>query len=102
MSQAKALYDLQTVDTDLDKTAQSIGLIEAQLKESGELEKAGANWRCQACSYVYVPAFGDPCAGVPAGIAFERLPNGWACPECGVSKAQFEKIEPWQSSSAEG
>jgi rubredoxin/CRP-like cAMP-binding protein len=65
----------------------------AQTQEPGEPKKAGANWRCQACSYVYVPEFGDPCGGVAAGTAFEQLPDDWACPECGVPKAQFEKIQ---------
>jgi rubredoxin len=65
----------------------------AQTQECGEPKKAGVNWRCQACSYVYVPAFGDPCAGIPAGTPFEELPDDWACPECGLPKAQFEKIE---------
>jgi len=65
----------------------------AQTQESGEPRKAGVNRRCQACSYVYVTAFGDPSAGVPAGTPFEQLPDDWVCPDCGVSKAQFEKIE---------
>jgi len=65
----------------------------AQTQESGEPKKAGVNRRCQACSYVYVPAFGDPGAGVPAGTPFEQLPDDWVCPDCGVSKAQFENIE---------
>jgi len=65
----------------------------AQTQECGEPKKAGVNQRCRACSYVYVPAFGDPSAGVPAGTPFEQLPDDWVCPDCGVSKAQFEKIE---------
>jgi len=65
----------------------------AQTQECGETKKAGVNRRCRACSYVYVPAFGDPSAGVPAGTPFEQLPDDWVCPDCGVSKAQFEKIE---------
>ena len=62
-------------------------------QESCEAKEAGVNWRCQACSYVYVPSFGDPSAGVPAGTPFEELPGDWVCPDCGVSKAQFEKIQ---------
>jgi CRP/FNR family cyclic AMP-dependent transcriptional regulator len=62
-------------------------------QESCETKEAGLNWRCGACSYVYVPAFGDPSAGVTAGTSFEELSDDWACPECGLPKAQFEKIE---------
>jgi rubredoxin len=74
----------------------------AQVQESGGLNKTSINWRCQACSYVYVPEFGDPCGGIAAGTPFEQLPDDWMCPECGVSKAHFEKIESQQSSSDEG
>ena len=62
-------------------------------QESCEAKEAGVNWRCRACSYVYVPSFGDPSSGIPAGTPFEQLPDDWVCPDCGVSKAQFEKIE---------
>jgi rubredoxin/CRP-like cAMP-binding protein len=74
----------------------------AETQEPSEAKKAGVNWRCGACSYVYVPAFGDPSAGIAAGTPFEELPDDWACPDCGLPKAQFEKIESWQSCSAEG
>jgi rubredoxin len=62
-------------------------------QESCEAKEAGVNWRCRACSYVYVPSFGDPSSGIPAGTRFEELPVDWVCPDCGVPKAQFEKIE---------
>jgi rubredoxin len=65
----------------------------AQTQESGTPKRTGVNWKCLACSYVYVPEFGNPCAGIPAGTPFEQLPGDWVCPDCGVSKAQFEKIE---------
>jgi len=65
----------------------------AQTQESGTPRRTGVNWKCQACSYVYVAEFGNPCAGIPAGTPFEQLPDDWVCPDCGVSKAQFEKIE---------
>ena len=45
---------------------------------------------CQVCGYVYDPAAGDPDNGVPAGTAFEKLPDDWVCPVCGASKDQFE------------
>jgi rubredoxin len=45
---------------------------------------------CQACSYVYDPAAGDPDAGVAPGTAFENLPDSWVCPVCGAGKDMFE------------
>ncbi len=46
---------------------------------------------CTICDYVYDPKVGDPENGVPAGTAFENLPDDWLCPVCGVSKEEFEK-----------
>lgn len=49
-------------------------------------------WRCIPCDYVYDPALGDPDSGIPAGTAFEDLPEDWECPICGVGKDEFEKL----------
>jgi len=48
---------------------------------------------CIVCGYVYDPAQGDPIGKVPAGTAFEDLPEGWTCPECGAQKEMFEAQE---------
>ena len=50
-------------------------------------------WECLACSYVYDPAVGDPDSGIAPGTAFEDIPDDWVCPECGVDKGMFEKVE---------
>ena len=49
-------------------------------------------YRCLVCGYIYDPQAGDPDNGISAGTAFEDLPDSWVCPECGVSKENFEKI----------
>ena len=49
---------------------------------------------CVVCGYVYDPAQGDPMQGVPAGTAFEALPDGWVCPECGAQPEMFEPVDP--------
>lgn len=38
------------------------------------------------CGWVYDPAIGDPDHGIPPGVAFEDLPDDWACPNCGRIK----------------
>ncbi len=48
---------------------------------------------CDVCGYIYDPAVGDPDNGVPAGTAFEKLPDGWICPECGVGMDEFSPAE---------
>ena len=47
---------------------------------------------CSVCGYVYDPAKGDPTNGVPPGTPFEDIPDTWVCPECGVSKLEFELL----------
>jgi rubredoxin len=44
---------------------------------------------CDICGYMYDPAEGDPENGVPAGTAFEDLPDEWVCPLCGMAKSVF-------------
>ena len=51
-----------------------------------------SKYKCLVCGYIYDPAVGDSTQGVSAGTAFEDLPDTWVCPECGVTKDQFEKI----------
>ena len=49
-------------------------------------------YRCTVCSYIYDPAVGDATQEIAAGTPFEKLPDTWVCPECGVPKDMFEKI----------
>lgn len=50
-------------------------------------------YRCTVCGYIYDPAIGDPDNGVAPGTSFEDIPSDWVCPECGVSKEDFEVVE---------
>lgn len=50
-------------------------------------------WRCTVCDYIYDPAIGDPDNDVAPGRKFEDIPDTWVCPDCGVPKSDFEKIE---------
>jgi len=38
---------------------------------------------CSICGHVYDPAEND-------NVPFEKLPDDWVCPVCGVGKDQFE------------
>ena len=44
---------------------------------------------CHACGYIYNEADGDPDSGLAAGTRFADIPDDWACPLCGVGKADF-------------
>ncbi|MGB8658527.1 MAG: rubredoxin [Candidatus Zixiibacteriota bacterium] len=50
-------------------------------------------WECMVCGYVYDPELGDPEANIDPGTPFEELPEDWVCPECGVGKDEFERLE---------
>ena len=50
-------------------------------------------WICEACGWIYDPAEGDPDGGVPAGTAFEDIPDDWFCPVCGARKTDCEPYE---------
>ena len=48
---------------------------------------------CVNCAYVYDPEKGDPSANIPAGTAFEDLPDDWVCPLCYVDKDSFDPVD---------
>ncbi len=49
-------------------------------------------YECDVCSWVYDPEKGDPEQGVAPGTAFEDIPDGWVCPDCGVDKDKFSPV----------
>ena len=50
-------------------------------------------YECIVCGYIYDEIKGDPEHGVAAGTRWSDVPEDWACPDCGVAKADFEMIE---------
>ena len=58
-----------------------------------------ALWRqfiCKACGLIYDEAEGDADSGIAPGTRFDDIPDDWACPLCGVTKADFEPYEPYE------
>ena len=50
-------------------------------------------WRtfiCKACGLIYDESKGDADSGLAPGTRFDDIPDAWACPLCGVTKADFE------------
>ncbi|MCW8835644.1 MAG: rubredoxin [Rhodospirillales bacterium] len=47
---------------------------------------------CVVCNLVYDPVAGLPEDGIAPGTAFADIPDDWACPDCGVSKDDFEPL----------
>ena len=48
---------------------------------------------CHACGWIYDEAEGDADSGLAPGTRFEDIPDDWACPLCGVTKADFSPYE---------
>ena len=50
-------------------------------------------FQCGTCGFVYDEAEGMPEEGFPAGTRWADIPDDWVCPDCSMSKAQFEMVE---------
>ena len=48
---------------------------------------------CIVCGFIYDEAAGRVEDGIAAGTKFADIPDSWACPDCGVAKADFEVVE---------
>jgi len=51
-------------------------------------------YKCTVCNYIYDPERGEDKIGVPAGTAFEELPEERTCPMCRSGKAKFCLTKP--------
>ena len=58
--------------------------VKSREKTANGREKKMEKFVCTVCGYVYDPAEND-------NVAFENLPDDYACPLCGVGKDMFEK-----------
>ena len=50
-------------------------------------------WQCMVCEFIYDEALGLPEEGLEPGTKWDDIPDDWCCPDCGVSKEDFEMIE---------
>ncbi len=48
---------------------------------------------CLVCGHIYDESAGDPDNGIQPGTLWADVPNTWSCPDCGVSKEDFEMVE---------
>ncbi len=49
-----------------------------------------AKYVCTVCGFIYDEKAGHPEDGIAAGTKWDDVPLNWSCPECGVSKEDFE------------
>lgn len=56
---------------------------------AGAEKSSSGKWICRTCSWVYDPELGEPNQGVPAGTAWEDVPDSFLCPVCLMGKDDF-------------
>lgn len=49
-------------------------------------------WECIVCGFIYDEAKGLPEENIAPGTRWKDIPEDWACPECGIAKADFEMV----------
>jgi rubredoxin len=57
------------------------------------LEMMMKKYQCIVCGWIYDEAEGWPQDGIVPGTKWDDIPDDWTCPDCGVSKMDFEMIE---------
>lgn len=50
-------------------------------------------YQCIICGFIYDEAEGWPEDGIEAGTKWVDVPEDWTCPDCGITKDQFEMME---------
>lgn len=66
---------------------------QARPSQAVTTDASGLPWAlfiCKACGLIYDEAKGDADSGLAPGTRFADIPDDWACPLCGVGKADFE------------
>ncbi len=48
---------------------------------------------CVVCGFIYDEEAGLPEEDIAPGTRWEDIPDTWTCPDCGVTKDDFEMIE---------
>lgn len=49
-------------------------------------------WQCIVCGFIYDEAKGLPEDSIAPGTLWADVPESWECPDCGVSKSDFEMV----------
>ena len=53
---------------------------------------ANRTWMRVVCGFTYHEADGLPEEGIAPGTRWEDIPDSWVCPDCGVTKDDFEMV----------
>ena len=50
-------------------------------------------YECVICGYIYDEEQGIPDEGIEPGTRWEDVPDDWECPDCGISKYDFDLVD---------
>ena len=50
-------------------------------------------YKCLVCGWIYDEEKGAAKEGIEPGTKWDDVPDDWVCPDCGVTKDQFEMVE---------
>ncbi|HEY0333898.1 MAG TPA: rubredoxin [Stenotrophomonas sp.] len=67
--------------------------IQSDYPMSDTTETIYRSWMCVVCGFVYNEVDGLPEEGIAPGTRWEDIPETWTCPDCGVTKDDFEMVE---------
>ena len=48
-------------------------------------------YECVICGFVYDEELGLPDEGIEPGTKWDDVPEDWECPDCGISKYDFDE-----------
>jgi len=63
------------------------------MNEAVAVAAAYRTWMCVVCGFIYDEVVGLPEEGIAPGTRWDDIPETWTCPDCGVTKDDFEMME---------
>lgn len=66
-----------------------------EVKQEVHVNGFVTSYQCSNCLTIYDKKYGDPSANIPAGVAFEALPESYKCHVCDSSKKYFLPVKDY-------
>lgn len=66
-----------------------------EVKQEVHVNGFVTSYQCSNCLTIYDKKYGDPSVNIPAGVAFEELPEDYKCHVCDSSKKYFLPVKDY-------
>ena len=66
-----------------------------EIREEVAVNGYVTSYQCSNCLTIYDQQYGDPASNIPAGVAFENLPDTYRCHVCDSSKKYFLPVKDY-------